>query len=149
MCKKGILCSSIDAWQVHDFVGESGSRKMSSRAFWISEPDTLPANEVFYLFLFYFKRTGELVFESLVRSGFLMPKGFNCNHNWSSLFSEVKKTKPDCKKTTDHGILQSLDWSWSAPVVTSLWPVFRPIFCNYESVTLSTFLLALKWAQEC
>ena len=34
-----------------------------------------------------------LVFESLVQSGFFMPKGFNCNHNQSAFSPEV--TRPD------------------------------------------------------
>jgi len=41
-----------------------------------------------------------LVFESLVWSGFLTPQGLNR----SALFPEVKKTRPDRKKTTDHSL---------------------------------------------
>src|SRR6267378_4523917 len=56
-------------------------------------------------------KVSKLVFESLVWSSFLVPQGFNHNHNWSAFLLEVKKTGPDCKKTADCGFLRSLDQS--------------------------------------
>ena len=44
-----------------------------------------------------------LVFESLVRSSFLLPQGLNHNHDWSTFVLEVKKTGPDHKKTKNCG----------------------------------------------
>ena len=49
---------------------------------------------------------GALVFESPVWSSFLTPQGLNCNCNQSALFPEVKKTRPDRKKTADN----SFNW---------------------------------------
>jgi len=48
-----------------------------------------------------------LVFESPVWSGFLMPKGFNRNRNWSAFFLEVKK--PD-RTAKNRGL-----WSFCGP----------------------------------
>ena len=78
----------------------------------------------------------ELVFESPVRSGFLTPQGLNRDRNRSTLFPEVKKTGLDRKKTTDCGFNRSLDWSRSAPVLTSLRPVLQQVFYNYEGVSI-------------
>ncbi|EDR06656.1 uncharacterized protein LACBIDRAFT_328529 [Laccaria bicolor S238N-H82] len=41
--------------------------------------------------------TYKVVFESPVWSALLMPRGFNCNRNRSTLFPEVKKTRLDRK----------------------------------------------------
>ncbi|KIM38959.1 hypothetical protein M413DRAFT_58577, partial [Hebeloma cylindrosporum] len=56
------------------------------------------------------------VFESLVQPSSLTPKGLNHNRNQSTFVPEVKKTRPDRKKTADCGFNRSLDWSRSAPV---------------------------------
>ncbi|EDQ99991.1 uncharacterized protein LACBIDRAFT_315013 [Laccaria bicolor S238N-H82] len=38
-----------------------------------------------------FSAVAKLVFESPVRSGFLMPRGINRNRNWSAFSPEVKR----------------------------------------------------------
>ncbi|EDQ99178.1 uncharacterized protein LACBIDRAFT_317447 [Laccaria bicolor S238N-H82] len=49
-----------------------------------------------------------------------MPRGFNHNCNQSTLFPEVKKTGLDHKRPWSAVFLQSLDWFWSASVLTGL-----------------------------
>ncbi|EDR03511.1 uncharacterized protein LACBIDRAFT_307282 [Laccaria bicolor S238N-H82] len=39
-----------------------------------------------------------LVFKSPVWSGFLMPQGFNHNHNWSAFSPEVKRLNQTTKR---------------------------------------------------
>ena len=42
--------------------------------------------------------TAHVVFESPVQSSFLMPKGFNRNHNWSAFVPEVKRLDQTTKR---------------------------------------------------
>ena len=61
-----------------------------------------------------------VVFESPVRSGFLMPKGLNRNRNRSAFCPLAGFTAVTHKKTADRGFLRSLDRFWSSSVLTGL-----------------------------
>jgi len=48
----------------------------------------------------------DIVFGSLVQSGFLMPQGLNRNHNWSSQFEKCQKTRLNRNRPVFCSLLQ-------------------------------------------